>query len=163
MRPNAGCLVSIFIVRALRGEDITAYGDGLQTRSFCFVSDQIDAFVRPMTTGGECTGPMNLGNPGEFSIREFAERVIAMTGSRSRIVVRQLPSDAPTQRQPDSRLAREKLVRELRVALEEGLGRTIAYSEGLVAAAVRGRRVGLELGRRYQNLLVIEKSEAKRS
>ena len=133
MHPNDGRVVSNFIVQALKGEDITVYGDGSQTRSFCYVSDLIEAFVRLMATDDGCTGPMNLGNPGEFSIRELAERVIALTGSRSKIVYRPLPSDDPTQRQPDIRLAREKLSWEPRVALEEGLGKTIAYFEEVVA------------------------------
>jgi UDP-glucuronate decarboxylase len=135
MHPNDGRVVSNFIVQALKGEDITVYGDGSQTRSFCYVSDLIEAFVRFMATGDECTGPMNLGNPREFTIRELAERVVALTGSKSKIVYRPLPSDDPTQRQPDIGLAREKLSWEPRVALEEGLGKTIAYFGGLVAAA----------------------------
>jgi UDP-glucuronate decarboxylase len=120
------------------------YGDGSQTRSFCYVSDLIDAFVCLMATRDECTGPMNLGNPVEFTIRELAERVIAMTGSKSKIVQRPLPSDDPAQRQPDIRLARETLEWEPRVALEEGLGKTIAYFEGL-ASGGGGQRAASRL------------------
>src|SRR5467141_1708294 len=101
MHPNDGRVVSNFVVQALRGEDITVYGNGSQTRSFCYVSDLIEGFIRLMNTGDECTGPMNLGNTVEFSIRELVERVIALTGSKAKIVYRPLPSDDPTQRQPD--------------------------------------------------------------
>jgi len=142
MHPNDGRVVSNFIVQALKGEDITVYGDGSQTRSFCYVSDLIETFVRFMATGDECTGPMNLGNPREFTIRELAERVVAMTGSKSKIVYRPLPSDNPTQRQPDIRLARETLEWEPRGALEEGLGKTIAYFEGLASGGGGQRAVG---------------------
>jgi UDP-glucuronate decarboxylase len=132
-------VVSNFIVQALKGEDITIYGDGSQTRSFCYVSDLIEAFVRLVNTEDDCTGPMNLGNPGEFSIRELAERVIAMTGSKSRVVYRPLPSDDPTQRQPDIRLAREKLSWEPHVPLAEGLARTIDYFRDFVSGAASVR------------------------
>jgi UDP-glucuronate decarboxylase len=131
MHPNDGRVVSNFIVQALKGEDITVYGDGSQTRSFCFVSDLIEGFVLLMSTDDDCTGPMNLGNPVEFSIRELAERVIALTGSRSKIVHRPLPSDDPSQRQPDILFARKTLSWEPRVPLEEGLAKTIAYFEAL--------------------------------
>jgi UDP-glucuronate decarboxylase len=132
MHPNDGRVVSNFIVQALNGKDITVYGDGSQTRSFCYVSDLIEGFLRFMNTGDDCTGPMNLGNPGEFSIRELAERVIALTGSKSRIVYLPLPSDDPTQRQPEISLAREKLSWTPSVPLEQGLAKTVEYFEGLL-------------------------------
>jgi UDP-glucuronate decarboxylase len=132
MHPNDGRVVSNFIVQALKGEDITVYGDGSQTRSFCYVSDLIEAFVRLMGTADDCNGPMNLGNPGEFSIRELAERVIALTGSRSKIVHLPLPSDDPTQRQPDISYAREKLSWTPSVPLEKGLAKTVEYFQGLL-------------------------------
>jgi len=133
MHPNDGRVVSNFIVQALRGEDITVYGDGSQTRSFCYVSDLIEGFIRLMNTGDDCTGPMNLGNPCEFSIRELAERVIALTGSKSRIVNLPLPSDDPTQRQPDISFAKEKLSWKPSVPLEHGLAKTAEYFERLLS------------------------------
>jgi UDP-glucuronate decarboxylase len=135
MHPNDGRVVSNFIVQALRGEDITIYGDGSQTRSFCYVSDLIDGFMRFMSTADDCTGPMNLGNSREFSIRELAERVIALTGSKSRIVNRPLPSDDPTQRQPDISFARDALSWEPLVSLEQGLATTTQYFEKLLGQA----------------------------
>ena len=105
MHPNDGRVVSNFIVQALRGEDITLYGDGSQTRAFCYVDDLVEGFVRMMATGDDVTGPVNLGNPHEIPVRELAERVIALTGSRSRIVHRPLPQDDPLQRCPDITLA----------------------------------------------------------
>ena len=131
MHPDDGRVVSNFIVQALRGEPITIYGDGSQTRSFCYVSDLIDGFVRFMDTGPGLPGPMNLGNPAEIAIGELAEKVVAMTGSRSEISYRPLPQDDPLQRQPDISLAREKLGWEPKVALEDGLRETIAYFDGL--------------------------------
>jgi UDP-glucuronate decarboxylase len=134
MHPNDGRVVSNFIIQALTGQDITLYGDGLQTRAFCFVDDLIEGFVRMMATGDDVTGPVNLGNPHEITVRELAERVIAMTGSQSRIVHRPLPQDDPLQRCPDIDMARALLDWEPRIALEDGLGRTIAYFEGLLSA-----------------------------
>ena len=127
MHPNDGRVVSNFIDQALKGAPITVYGDGKQTRSFCYVDDLIEAFVRLMATPDDFTGPINLGNPEEFTILELARRVIANTGSRSEIVFKPLPSDDPMQRQPDISLARQMLQWEPAVALNEGLRRTISY------------------------------------
>jgi len=129
MNPNDGRVVSNFIVQALRGEDITLYGDGSQTRSFCYVSDLVEGLMRMLESGPGFTGPVNLGNPTEFTIRRLAELVIGMTGSRSKIVTRPLPEDDPRQRRPDIALAREKLGWQPTVPLEEGLSRTIAWFE----------------------------------
>jgi UDP-glucuronate decarboxylase len=126
MHPNDGRVVSNFIVQALRGEAITIYGEGLQTRSFCYVSDLIEGMVRLMNAEG-LTGPVNMGNPGEFSIHELAEKVIALTGSKSIIVRRPLPSDDPKQRRPDISLAVAKLGWRPSIRLEEGLRKTIEY------------------------------------
>jgi len=133
MLPDDGRVVSNFIVQALRGEPLTLFGDGRQTRSFCYVDDLIDGLERLMATAPGFTGPVNLGNPTEFTIRELAERVIALTGSRSRIESRPLPQDDPLQRQPDISLAREKLGWSPSVALEDGLKRTVAYFEQRLA------------------------------
>jgi len=133
MHPNDGRVVSNFIVQALRGEPITLYGDGGQTRSFCYVDDMIDGMVRTMSTPDDFTGPVNLGNPEEFTIRALAERIVAMTGSRSQIVLRPLPEDDPRQRQPDISLAREKLGWSPRTTIEIGLARTIDYFRQTVA------------------------------
>ena len=133
MHPNDGRVVSNFIVQALRGEDITLFGDGSQTRAFCYVDDLIEGFLRMMATGEEVTGPINLGNPHEIPVRALAERVIALTGSRSRIVYRPLPQDDPTQRCPDITRARAVLGWEPSIALDDGLSRTIAYFERLLA------------------------------
>ncbi len=132
MAVNDGRVVSNFIVQALRNEPITIYGEGLQTRSFCFVSDLIEAIVRMMRVEG-FTGPVNIGNPHEFTIKELAELVIELTGSRSEIVRMPLPADDPTQRQPDISLAKAKLAWEPRVELREGLKATIAYFEQVLA------------------------------
>ncbi|HQP39423.1 MAG TPA: GDP-mannose 4,6-dehydratase, partial [Polyangiaceae bacterium] len=132
MHPNDGRVVSNFVMQALRGEPITIFGEGQQTRSFCFVDDLVEAFLRFMDTGPDFPGPVNLGNPGEFTIRELAERVIELTGSGSKLVFQPLPSDDPAQRRPDISLAREKLGWEPRVALDDGLKKTIEYFEGLV-------------------------------
>ena len=129
MHPNDGRVVSNFIVQALKGEDITLYGDGNQTRSFCYVSDLVTGLVSLMGTGPEFTGPVNIGNPGEFTIRQLAERVIDLTGSKSKLVHRPLPQDDPRQRQPDITLARDKLGWEPTVRLDDGLKPTIAYFE----------------------------------
>ena len=122
-----GRVVSNFIVQALRGEPITIYGDGRQTRSFCYVDDLVEGFVKLMDTDKTVSGPINLGNPGEFTIRELAEKTIAMTGSKSPLVEHPLPVDDPKQRQPDITKARAHLDWEPTIALEEGLERTIAY------------------------------------
>lgn len=132
MHPNDGRVVSNFIVQALKGEDITLYGDGQQTRSFCYVDDLIDAFLAFMDAPKELTGPINLGNPNEFTIRELAENVIDLTGSKSKLVHKPLPSDDPKQRQPNIEKARAHLAWEPRVQLRDGLMRTIAYFETLV-------------------------------
>jgi UDP-glucuronate decarboxylase len=127
MHPDDGRVVSNFIMQALRGDDITIYGDGSQTRSFCYVDDLIEGFVRLMATGPEVTGPINLGNPGEFTMLELAEMTIRLTGSKSKIAHKPLPADDPKQRQPNIDKARSILGWEPKVPLEEGLGRTIAY------------------------------------
>jgi len=127
MHPNDGRVVSNFIMQALKGEPLTLFGDGSQTRSFCFVDDMIEAFVRMMRTGEEVTGPINVGNPTEFSMRELAERVLEQTGSRSRIEYRPLPQDDPRQRRPDIARARHALDWEPKVALEDGLRATIDF------------------------------------
>jgi len=127
MHPNDGRVVSNFIVQALQGKDITIFGDGQQTRSFCYVDDLIEGLIGLMATPDEVTGPMNLGNPGEFTIHELAEKVIALTGSSSRIVYSELPSDDPMQRQPDISYAREVIGWVPTIGLEEGLRKTIAY------------------------------------
>jgi UDP-glucuronate decarboxylase len=138
MHPSDGRVVSNFIVQALRGEPITLYGDGTQTRSFCYVDDLIDGLVRLMDSPPAVTGPINLGNPVEFTIRALAEKVIAMTGSRSRLEFRPLPTDDPMQRKPDIALANDSLGWHPRVMLDEGLTKTIAYFEKLL---VEGRDV----------------------
>jgi len=132
MHPDDGRVVSNFIVQALKGEAITVYGDGSQTRSFCYADDLIEAFVRFMNSRDDFTGPVNLGNPGEFTILELAEKVIRLTGSSSEIVFRPLPSDDPKQRRPNIALAKEKLGWEPRIPLEEGLRHTIAYFQNLL-------------------------------
>src|SRR5882724_11259388 len=132
MLPNDGRVVSNFIVQALRGEPLTIYGDGSQTRSFCFIEDLVSAFVRLMDTGDEFSGPMNLGNPVEFTIRELAERIIKLTGSSSRLELRPLPTDDPKQRQPDITLARTMLQWEPAVKLEDGLKSTIDYFRSIM-------------------------------
>jgi UDP-glucuronate decarboxylase len=132
MHPNDGRVVSNFIVQALRNEPITLYGDGHQTRSFCFVSDMIDGFLRLMDSPDELLGPVNLGNPVEFSIRELAEQVIDLTGSRSTLVHLPLPQDDPRQRKPDISLARQALGWEPGVQLRAGLAATVSYFEILL-------------------------------
>lgn len=127
MHPNDGRVVSNFIVQALKGEDITIYGDGRQTRSFCYVDDLINGLIKLMNTADEFTGPVNLGNPAEFSMLELAQKVVELTGSKSKIVFKSLPADDPKQRQPDIALARGKLNWEPKIALEEGLKKTIEY------------------------------------
>jgi UDP-glucuronate decarboxylase len=133
MHPQDGRVVSNFIVQALKGEPLTVCGDGLQTRSFCFVTDLIDGLVRLMETADDTTGPMNLGNPVEFTIRALAEQVIAITGSRSKIVSLPLPADDPRQRRPDIRLAREQLGWNPCTALADGLRQTVEYFAALLS------------------------------
>jgi len=127
MHPNDGRVVSNFIVQALKNQDITVYGDGSQTRSFCYVDDLIDGMVRMMNGPDEFVGPVNLGNPKEFTILELAEKIIQATGSKSRIVFRSLPQDDPLQRQPDISLAKEKLQWEPGTGLDEGLQSAIQF------------------------------------
>ena len=132
MHPNDGRVVSNFIIQALQGEPITIYGDGEQSRSFCYVDDLVEGFLRMMDTGSEFPGPINLGNPNEFTIRELADAVIDLTGSKSKLVQKLLPQDDPRQRQPDISLAREKLDWEPQTQLREGLTKTIAYFDNML-------------------------------
>jgi len=132
MHPNDGRVVSNFIVQALRGHDITIYGDGSQTRSFCYVDDLIEAIVRLMAQDKDFTGPVNIGNPTEFTIRQLAETVLGLTCSSSRLIFRELPSDDPRQRKPDISLARSRLGWQPKVSLEEGLKRTVEYFSGII-------------------------------
>ena len=132
MHPNDGRVVSNFIVQALKGDDITIYGDGSQTRSFCYVDDLLEAMVRAMNTGSEFTGPVNIGNPTEFTMLELAELVLNLTKSKSRIVNQPLPQDDPRQRKPDIRLAKEALGWEPKVHLDDGLRETISYFKKLI-------------------------------
>jgi len=132
MHPNDGRVVSNFIVQALRGEELTIYGDGSQTRSFCYVDDLVEGFIRLMATEAGFTGPVNLGNPCEFTMLELAENVLRLSGSRSKLTYRPLPTDDPRQRQPDIELARGKLDWEPEVQLEDGLRETIAYFRNLL-------------------------------
>jgi UDP-glucuronate decarboxylase len=133
MHPNDGRVVSNFIVQALQGRPLTLYGDGSQTRSFCFVDDLVEALIRLMASSDAITGPINLGNPGEFTIRELAEKIIALTGSRSGLEFKPLPQDDPRQRRPDITQARRVLQWAPTVSLDAGLEKTIAYFEGLLA------------------------------
>ena len=132
MHPNDGRVVSNFIMQALRNEDITAFGDGTQTRSFCYVDDMIDGFARLMNSPDDFTGPVNLGNPEEFTILELARMVIDLTESKSKIVFKPLPEDDPKQRQPDITLAKDRMAWNPTTKLEEGLKKTIVYFKGLV-------------------------------
>lgn len=127
MQPNDGRVVSNFIVQALKGNDITIYGDGSQTRSFCYVDDLIDGMIRLMNSEKSFIGPVNIGNPGEFTIRELAEKVIKYTGTSSKIIYEPLPADDPMQRQPDITLAKKMLNWEPKIKLDEGLAKTIEY------------------------------------
>jgi UDP-glucuronate decarboxylase len=127
MHPNDGRVVSNFIVQALRGGDITIYGNGQQTRSFCYVDDLIEAMIRMMETPADFPGPINIGNPGEFTMLELAEMVLDLTRSTSRLVYQPLPADDPKQRQPDISLARDRLNWAPKVSLTDGLKETIAY------------------------------------
>jgi UDP-glucuronate decarboxylase len=133
MHPNDGRVVSNFIVQALKGEDITLYGDGQQTRSFCYVDDLVRGLIGLMDSPDHITGPINIGNPGEFTIRQLAEQVIDLTGSKSKLVFRPLPQDDPKQRQPNIDKAREILGWEPKVQLRDGLTKTIAYFDGMLA------------------------------
>jgi UDP-glucuronate decarboxylase len=133
MHPNDGRVVSNFIVQALQGQDITIFGDGSQTRSFCYVDDLIDGMLRMMNTPPEVTGPINIGNPGEFTIRELAELVIELTASKSKLILEPLPSDDPRQRRPDISKAKAVLGWEPKIQLREGLISTIAYFERMLS------------------------------
>jgi UDP-glucuronate decarboxylase len=133
MHPNDGRVVSNFVLQALKNEDITLYGDGEQTRSFCYVDDLVEGLIRMMATGDDVTGPINLGNPAEITVRELAERVIALTGSRSKLVHRPKPLDDPRQRRPNIALAEKVLDWRPVTDLDQGLRRTIAYFEDLIA------------------------------
>ncbi|MFN0219566.1 MAG: UDP-glucuronic acid decarboxylase family protein [Hyphomicrobium sp.] len=137
MHPNDGRVVSNFIMQALRSEDITVYGDGSQTRSFCYVDDLVSGLVALMSSGDSVTGPINLGNPGEFTIRELAEEIIALTGSSSRIVSKPLPQDDPKQRRPDIAKAATLLIWQPKIQLRDGLTKTITYFESLLRDPVR--------------------------
>lgn len=137
MHPNDGRVVSNFIVQALGNEPITIYGEGEQTRSFCYVDDMIDGFIKLMNSPDEMTGPVNLGNPGEFTIIELARKVIDMTGSKSELVFKPLPADDPTRRCPNISVAKEQLGWQPNVALDEGLKKTIAYFDTLMAEQAR--------------------------
>jgi UDP-glucuronate decarboxylase len=132
MHPNDGRVVSNFIVQALNGEDITIYGDGSQTRSFCYVDDLVNGIMKVMATSPDETGPINLGNPGEFSMLELATLVLELTGSKSKIVYRDLPQDDPKHRRPDISMAEQKLGWKPTIALREGLVQTIAYFRALL-------------------------------
>ena len=134
MHPNDGRVVSNFIMQALKGNPITVYGDGSQTRSFCYVDDLIDGFLKLMAAPYEVTGPINLGNPGEFTILELTQKIIELTGSRSELLFNPLPQDDPKQRKPDITRAKTVLGWEPRVPLEEGLKKTIAYFDNLIRA-----------------------------
>ena len=133
MHPNDGRVVSNFIVQGLKGEPITIYGDGNQTRSFCFVDDLIDGLMKLMQTADDFTGPVNLGNPNEFTIRQLADKVIELTGSKSKLAFKPLPSDDPMQRQPDITLAKKALGWQPQIRLEEGIRKTIQYFQTLLA------------------------------
>ena len=129
MHPNDGRVVSNFIIQALTNKNITIYGDGKQTRSFCFVDDLIDAMCLIMNTDDDCTGPMNIGNPDEFTIQEIAKKIIDLTNSKSQIVYKSLPEDDPKQRKPDVSFAKEKINWEPKINLIDGLQKTINYFE----------------------------------
>lgn len=135
MHPNDGRVVSNFIVQALRGDEITIYGDGSQTRSFCYVSELVEGFVKLMDSPPDFTGPVNLGNPGEFTIKQLAELVIEITGSKSNLVFKELPSDDPKQRRPDIQLARDVLDWQPTIPLENGLKQTIEYFEEILSTS----------------------------
>jgi UDP-glucuronate decarboxylase len=132
MDPNDGRVVSNFIVQALQNKDITIYGDGSQTRSFCYMDDLLEGMIRLMTTGDDITGPINVGNPGEFTIMELAKTILRLTNSNSKIIYEPLPEDDPLQRQPDITLAKKVLGWEPKVSLEEGLKPTIEYFRSII-------------------------------
>lgn len=138
MHPNDGRVVSNFVVQALQGNPITIYGEGQQTRSFCFVDDLVEGLMRLMDTPKEVTGPINIGNPGEFTIRELAEQIISMTGSKSELVFEPLPADDPVRRQPDISLARKHLDWKPTIELEAGLIKTVAYFQNLLETEATG-------------------------
>ncbi len=131
MHPDDGRVVSNFIVQALKNNPITVYGDGSQTRSFCYVDDLVDVLIRLMGSRDDLTGPVNTGNPGEFTILELAEKIIKMTGSKSEIIFQPLPHDDPKQRKPDIALAKKELGWEPKISLDAGLKQTIVYFEGM--------------------------------
>jgi UDP-glucuronate decarboxylase len=139
MHPNDGRVVSNFVMQALRGEDITIYGNGTQTRSFCYVDDLVEAMIRVMATPDDFTGPINIGNPKEFTIRELAEQVVALTGSTSRLVFKPLPIDDPKQRQPDITLAKKTIDWSPSVELKAGLEKTISYFRAQLQTAGVGQ------------------------
>jgi UDP-glucuronate decarboxylase len=141
MQPNDGRVVSNFIVQALRREPITIYGNGTQTRAFCYVDDMVEGFVRLMSTPDDFTGPLNLGNPHEFTISELAEKILAITGSRSKIIHRPLPADDPRQRQPDISMAKQVIGWSPTVSLEQGLQKTVLYFDQLLSGTVEELRV----------------------
>jgi len=138
MHPNDGRVISNFIMQALRGDDITVYGNGSQTRSFCYIDDMIDGIIKLMDSSDDFTGPVNLGNPQEFSILELAKKIRLLTGSNSKIVFRSLPQDDPTQRRPDISLAKNKLGWEPKTPLDEGLRKTIDYFRALITETTQG-------------------------
>jgi len=136
MHPNDGRVVSNFIVQALSGHPITVFGDGSQTRSFCYVDDTVEGLMLLMNSGDEFTGPVNLGNPGEFTMLELAQKVVELTGSKSKIIYKTLPQDDPRQRQPDITLAKRKLGWEPKVKLDDGLARAIAYFDSFLKSGM---------------------------
>ena len=152
MHPEDGRVVSNFVIQALKGEPLTIYGDGSQTRSFCYVDDLIDGFLRLMGSSDEFQGPVNLGNPVEFTILELAQKVIDVTGSSSKLDFRPLPSDDPRQRQPDITLARTELGWQPKVALEEGLKKTVEHFDALLKASKRLKYVDFSRGNRRSNI-----------
>jgi UDP-glucuronate decarboxylase len=145
MHPNDGRVVSNFVVQALKGQDITIYGEGTQTRSFCYVDDLVEGFIRLMDSPDAITGPINLGNPNEFTIRQLAERVIALTGAKSKLVKRPLPADDPMQRKPDIAKAKAILDWEPTIQLDAGLKKTIAYFDDLLRRNVGPAAVGAKV------------------
>jgi UDP-glucuronate decarboxylase len=147
MHPNDGRVVSNFILQALQNEDITLYGDGNQTRAFCFVDDLVEGFVRLMATGPDITGPINIGNPHEIPVRELAERIIHITGASSRIVHRPLPEDDPLQRCPDITMAQNVLGWEPTIELDAGLARTVAYFKQMLGESKGGQHCPAHPGR----------------
>ena len=133
MQPDNGRVISNFIVQALKNKDIAIYGDGSQTRSFCYVDDLVDGIIKMMNSRGDFVGPVNLGNPTEFTILELGKKIIKLTNSKSKIIYKPLPEDDPKQRQPDIELANKELNWELKIQLDEGLKKTINYFERLLS------------------------------